>query len=415
MIEHIKFSKSETVWQFFLFWIVIFVAVEAPLSYSLKLNPEVWQLWLEGIFSLFFISDFIINLKKKNYEKAAWYYILVDILSCVPWDLLAINITGHHLFHILRLVRIVRVVKMVRIYSTLGSMTYLPGPLKVHFVIVWSLVLTHWISCGWLLVHRFDTAMLLDSYILAVYWSVTTLTTIGYGDITPDTNVARLFTMVIMILGVAVYGIVIGNIAKMMTMADRYKERSREKLNDISLFMKHYNIPQKIQRDVFSFYNHLFTKRLSDNDTKIISELPHALQSELQIYMNLKLISTVPVFAHCTQPCLKMIAASLEQIYFSPGNKVIEKGEIGKEMYIIGHGIVEIVGQDNSVVATLQEGQFFGESSLIEEAARNADVRAKTYCDLYRLSKEDFLHIIKTYPGLLDDMKRVMRRRSGDR
>jgi voltage-gated potassium channel len=218
-----------------------------------------------------------------------------------------------------------------------------------------------------------------------------------------------------MILGVGVYGVVIGNVTRMISMADRYKEQSREKLQDLSTFMKHYSIPEKLQYAVFSYYNHLLEKRLSDNDTKIISDLPHALQAELQTYMNMKLIGGVPAFKLCTHNCLKEISASLKQSYYSPGQKIINQGDIGNEMFIIGHGTLDVYLEKNKVIASLNEGQFFGEAALLEETKRNANVRARTYCDLYTLDKEDFIRIIKRYPELLESVKQVMQKRSSYR
>lgn len=414
-MEKIKLSTSEYLWQIVMFWAIIFTAVEAPLSFALKFESRQWQLWIDGVVSIIFLFDLLQSIKEKKQFEDGYLVFIFAVIACFPFEIIAFPFRETAYFQLIRLFRLVRLVQIVKIFNLMKSVAILPRYLKLQFIVVWSIILTHWIACGWLIVNQYmPDGDLTTAYNKAFYWSVTTLTTIGYGDITPTSNIGRFYTMVIMILGVAIYSIVIGNVAKIMTMADRYKEKSREKINDITLFMKHYNIPQRIQREVFSFYNHLFTKRLSDNDSKIISELPHALQSELQIYMNLKLISGVPVFQFCSPPCLKMIAASLEQIYFSPGQRIIHLGETGREMFIIGHGIVEVMNKDGKTIATLQEGQFFGEAALIQETVRNADVRAKTYCDLYRLSKDDFLLVVEKFPQLLDDMVNVMKRRGTD-
>ena len=84
-------------------------------------------------------------------------------------------------------------------------------------------------------------------------------------------------------------------------------------------------------------------------------------------------------------------------------------------MFIIGHGVVEVILKDGNIVASLHEGQFFGEAALLKQTTRNANVRAQTYCDLYKLKKEDFLHIIEKYPELLESMQKVTKKRSSDR
>ena len=80
-----------------------------------------------------------------------------------------------------------------------------------------AIIAIHFISCFWHYLQPHPEAKtLLDSYIYANYWAITTLTTVGYGDITPASNLARVFTMGTMVLGVGVYGIVIGNVAQML-------------------------------------------------------------------------------------------------------------------------------------------------------------------------------------------------------
>jgi len=84
-------------------------------------------------------------------------------------------------------------------------------------------------------------------------------------------------------------------------------------------------------------------------------------------------------------------------------------------MYIIAHGIVEVILSDGNVVASLHEGQFFGEAALLKETKRNANVRAQNYCDVYKLEKNDFLKIIENHPDLLESIESVSSRRASDR
>ena len=100
----------------------------------------------------------------------------------------------------------------------------------------------------------------------------------------------------------------------------------------------------------------------------------------------------------------------MEQRFYSPHEIVVKSGEEGTEMFIISHGHVEVT-QDETILATLKEGQFFGESALIEHTVRNADVISQNYCDLYVLSKEDFLEVTQKFPNLLKRFAEVHRLR----
>ena len=339
--------------------------------------------------------------------------LAVDVLACIPFDLLSFYLGHQNIFIALRVMRMIRIIK---VYYLIENITIVPGIFKIQSIIVGFLMVVNWIACGWILVYPMtsdtDTT---TYYIRSFYWALTTLTTIGYGDITPYNNIGRIYTCFIMIIGVGMYGIVIGNISRILARADRHKDQSREKISDLLLFIKHYQIPDTLQTAAINHYNHLFSKRLSDNDEKIIADLPHALQQEMQIYMKIKLISNIPVFLGCSHECLKDISTHLEQIYYSPGEMIINIGDIGEEMFIIAHGVVDVILESGERVASLQDSQIFGEIALLKEATRTANIQSKSYCDLYKLTKANFNEIIKRYPTLLENIKGTTNRRSSDR
>ena len=421
-----KFTVNELFWNGLIFMAVFFTALEAPFSFTYKTDIQVWQLWSDSIISLIFIFDIVFQFKERFYKKHHfhqtkntnsafwWSMIAVDMMASIPYDVITYSFDLHG-YQIFGLVRLLRLVRIARLYTLMNNLALVPKVLRVSMLFCVSIMVIHWIACGWSLLYPEMEKDLTTHYIKSLYWAITTLTTIGYGDITPTTNIGRIYTMPIMILGVGIYGFVIANVTRLFTTADRYKEKSKERLGDVANYMKYYKIPERVQGQVFGYYNHLMNKRLTENDTTIISDLPLALQHELQTYMNMKLIRSVPVFKNCSHSCLKDVAGALIQKSFSPGQNVIRIGETGNEMFMIGHGSVEVIFKDGTTVATLTEGQIFGEAALLRETTRNADVRAQNYCDLYILNKEDFLEIIEKHPDLLENMQNITSRRSTDR
>ena len=418
-------STKEFLWLAIIFWSASFTAIEAPFSFVFKTKIQPWQLFVDALISFIFIVDLINHLKelkkfkkKKDLalEQKKWVYPLMftlDLIACIPFDLVSYYLGHQDLFTAFRLMRMVRIIK---VYYLIENITIVPKLFKFQSIFVGFIMVVNWIACGWIFVYPMtaDTDVT-TYYIRSFYWALTTLTTIGYGDIVPHDNVGRIFTCFIMIIGVGMYGIVIGNISRMLANADRYKEQSREKISDLLMFMKHYKIPDPLQQAAINHYSHLYSKRLSDNDEKIIADLPHALQNEMQIYMKIKLISNIPIFQNCPHDCLKDVSKQLEQIYSSPNDMIIKIGDTGEEMFIIAHGNVDVILESGERVATLHDGQIFGEIALLKEITRTANIQSQTYCDLYKLTKKSFNEIVKRYPILLSNIEGTTQRRNTDK
>ena len=77
-------------------------------------------------------------------------------------------------------------------------------------------------------------------YLVALYWAVTTMTTVGYGDIKPMTNQERAFTIVAMMVGCAIYGYIIATMASVVTSQDQMqKVRYTQESNRLVAFVIH--------------------------------------------------------------------------------------------------------------------------------------------------------------------------------
>ena len=93
----------------------------------------------------------------------------------------------------------------------------------------------------------------------------------------------------------------------------------------------------------------------------------------------------------------------------------MKEGDIGNEMFIIATGSVDVILESNERVATLHDGQIFGEIALLKATKRTANVQSNSYCDLYLFTSEKFNSLIKKYPVLLKNIEAITNRRSQDR
>ncbi len=257
----------------------------------------------------------------------------------------------------------------------------------------------HTIACCWISINPTTDTDLTTIYVKAIYFIVTTMATVGYGDITPSTNMGRLFAMLIMIIGVGGYSLLVAQISKTLLEHDKRKTQTQYRLAVLESFLRHYEIPVALQKSVYGFYNHLLSHQMNDVEEEILNTLPTALQSELKIYMNVKPLAHVSLFKNCEASCIIEASGYLEHVYFSPGETIVAKGDTGAEMFVVGHGSVTVI-KNEAVVAILHDGDCFGELSLIFDGVRQATIKAKSYCDLFKLSRENFQKLVRTHPEL---------------
>jgi voltage-gated potassium channel len=279
--------------------------------------------------------------------------------------------------------------------------------------VFWLGLTAHWLACGWLaLTGPFDVNDKWGSYIHSLYWCVTTLTTVGYGDVTPITKVQEIYTMLVMILGVGMYGYVIGNVATLLANIDMARAQYLSNMERLSTFMKYRDIPSNLQRRIYEYYSYLWEHRLGFDESAVLSELPGSLQAEVSLVLKGDLITKVPFLRGASHELIRDIAFELHPVVFSPGTWIFQAGEMGRHLYFISHGKVEVIAPDGKTIyTTLEDGDFFGEIALISNQPRTASVRTIDYCDLYTIDRDTFQRILTHYPDFEKHIQEVAQMR----
>ncbi|HIA35848.1 MAG TPA: cyclic nucleotide-binding domain-containing protein [Flavobacteriales bacterium] len=409
-------NRFKIFWEFFIGILATVVAIEFPLRIVLGYEIMEFHAYMNAIITLCFGLDIYLGFNTNTQLQGKWvtdkriiaqkYYrkwFLIDLLAFIPFDwILCIWSSNPTSYALLRSIRMIKVFKMFNYRKTwMHILSFNDSIIRLGVFLYFIMLITHWFSCGWLYIRSDEDEILgINDYILSLYWCVTTLTTIGYGDITPDkTKISQvLYTMIVQVLGAGTYGYIIGNIASVLASLNIAKAHFIERIGKINTFMKAQDFPITLQRKVNDYYSYLWETRHGDDDVNMISNLPESFRLDFAYHLNKGVLEKVPVLKDADETIIQDLALRLHPHVFVHGDTIFSEGEKGHKMYFIQQGTVEILQKEHGRVAILSNGDFFGEISLLLDTNRNATVRALDYCDLYSLDKKSFDGVVSQYP-----------------
>lgn len=113
----------------------------------------------------------------------------------------------------------------------------------------------------------------------------------------------------------------------------------------------------------------------------------------------LNILKLIPLFQTLTEEEHLSIIQHIQLQYYPAHYKLFEKGVLGNAMYIIKSGMVRIYNEAGEL-ASLGEGDFFGETALIEDQPRNASAETLSDCEVFVLNKEDFAELMQKSPSI---------------
>jgi len=424
-------TPSQTTSRFWQFWdwlivlLAVFRSVEVPARVALKFlqsSPSA-ELAINLISCSILLLDIPLRLQRPvqtargtlhgiparlHYLRS---YFLFDLIGSLPWGL----ISNHFLpqgnwsvpISFLCLLRLARVAAFSQNFVRTPSRFFIARRLTVF--LLWIALVIHLLACGWIAVGGVTHGLTPGhTYIRALYWSVTTVSTTGFGDITPKTEPQMIYTMLAMILGAGLYATVVANVASLIARADSARAAFDSKIERLNTFMKYKNMPDPLQKKILGYHEYLWQTGLGHDHETLLEDLSPGLRRSVGVFLNRHIMEQIPMLRGAETAVLHRLISGLTSIVYTPGDTIIQHGEPGSAMYLINRGEVEVVDPKQGVVATMGEGEYFGELALLDpDRPRLADVRAKTFCALSMINRETFAMVLEQFPDFAAHVRKV--------
>jgi voltage-gated potassium channel len=183
-----------------------------------NINDRFGQLFrtLEWIFTVFFTIEYILRLYVVHHPKkyALSFFGLVDLLSILP-SYLSIFFAGTHSLMVIRAIRLLRVFRIFKLANYSQDGKHILSALnaskrKIFVFLMFVMLLVTIFGSVMYLIEGSQPGSPFDSIPRSVYWAIVTLTTVGYGDISPSTSFGQFLAAIVMLLGYAVIAVPTG-------------------------------------------------------------------------------------------------------------------------------------------------------------------------------------------------------------
>eukprot|EP00939_MAST-03C_sp_MAST-3C-sp1_P003365 g3365.t1 len=203
-----------------------------------------------------------------------------------------------------RVLKVVRTVKVVKVFRVLRIARYLQDIkdtvqglgtfVKMFKLLVLTTFFLHINAClfafiatfderdSWILVNHLQDRNWGEKYLNALYWSATTSTTVGYGDIAPANKSEKIFCIMSMCVGVCLYGYIIGSMTEMVTSTSYVDNKVQQQLDEVHAFINRHRLPRVLVRHVLTFFRHHFKRKKMIDERRIMEMMPHELLRQCQ-------------------------------------------------------------------------------------------------------------------------------------
>jgi voltage-gated potassium channel len=277
--------------------------------------------------------------------------MLIDLFAFLPFYLQWFIPLDLRVLRVLRLFRLLKLARYSPALQTLGRVLADEYRALLSALLV-MLILLLFASTLIYFIERDVQPEKFGSVPAAAWWAISTLTTVGYGDVVPVTPLGKILGGFVMLLGVGMFALPIAIIATGFNL-----ESAR----------------------------HQFVATWS-------------------------MVARLPLFSSMSESEIAELTKLLYTRTYAPGIPIVRAGDAGGAMYLIesGEAVVSINGGKTT---TLKEGDFFGEMALLEDRRHKHDVIAETRCRVLVLDAQALMRLARRHPEILTYMKRVAKER----
>ncbi|XP_067633340.1 potassium voltage-gated channel subfamily H member 8 [Eurosta solidaginis] len=438
-------------------WIILvstfYVAVLAPYNAAFA-KADRQTMVSDVIVEALFIADILLNFRTTfvsskgevvsdskliaiNYLRG-WF--VVDLLAALPFDhLYASDLKNAEESHI-HLVKLTRLLRLARLLQKMDRYSQCTAMILTLLMLCFSLV-AHWLACIWYVIAEKEN-MLNDSgwdigwmhalserlkipvtnitnaeaYSTALYFTFTSLTSVGFGNVSANTTAEKVFSIIMMLIGALMHAVVFGNVTAIIQRMYSRRSLYESKWRDLKDFIALHQMPKELKQRIEDYFMTSWSLNHGIDIYETLREFPEELRGDVSMHLHREILQ-LPIFEAASQGCLKLLSLHIKTNFCAPGEFLIHRGDALNYIYYLCNGSMEVI-KDDMVVAILGKGDLVGSDINVHLVATSngqmtattnsagqdvvvrssSDVKALTYCDLKCVHMGGLVEVLRLYP-----------------
>ncbi|GFU17415.1 potassium voltage-gated channel subfamily H member 6 [Nephila pilipes] len=446
----LHYSPFKAVWDWIILLLVMYTAIFTPYVAAFLLSEEKADkrnkkygddpiVVIDLLVDVMFIIDIIINFRttyvNSNDEvishpgKIAVHYLrgwfIIDVVAAIPFDLLFLGSETDETTTLIGLLKTARLLRLVRVARKIDRYSEYGAAVLLLLVAAFALI-AHWLACIWYAIGNAERPFLVNKigwldalardteqhynnshggpsikskYVTALYFTFTSLTSVGFGNVAPNTNMEKVFAIIVMLVGSLMYASIFGNVSAIIQRLYSGTARYHTQLLRVKEFIRFHQIPNPLRQRLEEYFQHAWTYTNGIDMNMVLKGFPDCLQADICLHLNRNLLNNCSAFKGASPGCLRALSLKFKTTHAPPGDTLVHRGDVLTALYFLSRGSIEIL-KDDVMMAILGKDDIFGENpcSYSTVGKSSCNVRALTYCDLHKINREDLLDVLDMYP-----------------
>ncbi|XP_030597110.1 potassium voltage-gated channel subfamily H member 8 [Archocentrus centrarchus] len=443
----LHYSTFKAGWDWLILLATFYVAVTVPYNVcfignddDLTRSTTVSDIAVE----ILFIIDIVFNFRTTFVSKSGqvvfdarqicihylttWF--IIDLVAALPFDLLyAVKVSVVSVVHLLKTVRLLRLLRLLQKMDRYSQ----------HSTVVLTLLmsmfalLAHWMACIWYIIgkkemdtNNWDIGWLHELgkrlelpyyptggvnrtgnssglpirsvYISSLYFTLSSLTSVGFGNVSANTDAEKIFSICVMLIGALMHALVFGNVTAIIQRMYSRWSQYHTKTKDLKDFIRVHHLPQSLKQRMLEYFQTTWSVNNGIDCNELLKDFPDELRSDITMHLN-KEILELSLFASASRGCLRSLSLHIKTSFCAPGEYLLRQGDALQAIFFVCSGSMEVL-KDGMVLAILGKGDLIGANLSLDNRVikTNADVKALTYCDLQCINLKGLYEVLDLYP-----------------
>ncbi|MEQ2311566.1 Potassium voltage-gated channel subfamily H member 8 [Ameca splendens] len=236
-----------------------------------------------------------------------------------------------------------------------------------------------------------------SSYVTSLYFALSSLTSVGFGNVSANTDSEKIFSICTMLIGALMHAVVFGNVTAIIQRMYSRRSLYHTRTKDLKDFIRVHRLPKALEQRMMECFQTTWSVNNGIDVSELLKDFPDELRADIAMHLNKELLQ-LPLFESASRGCLRSLSLIIKTSFCAPGEFLIRQGDALQAIYFVCSGSMEVL-KDNTVLAILGRGDLIGSDCLTQEEVikTNACVKALTYCDLQYISLKGLREVLCLY------------------